>query len=67
MSEPVNVTNMDFGIPDVDWIVELFPQGIIQREDPCPGLHVDTGPETQRKISHKIIYQGFLVIAPIKK
>ena len=65
MSEPVNVTNMDFGISDVDWIVELFPKGIIQGKDPRPCLHVDTGTEAQREISHKIIRQGLLVIAPL--
>ena len=67
MSEPVNVTNMDFGIPDVDWIVELLPQGIIQGKDPRPGLHVNTGTKAQRKISHKIIHQRLLVIPSVYK
>lgn len=67
MSKPVNVTNMDFGISDVDWIVELLPQGIIQGKDPRSGLHIDAGPEAQREISHKIIRQRLLVITPVNK
>ena len=67
MSEPVNVTNMDFGISDVDWIVELLPQGIIQGKDPRPGLHINAGPETQGKISHKVIRQGLFVITPVNE
>ncbi len=67
MSKPVNVTNMDFGISNVDWIVELLSQGIIQGKDPRPGLHIDAGPEAQREISHKFIRQGLLVISPVNK
>lgn len=67
MSKPVNVTNMDFGISDVDWIVELLPQGIIQGKDPCPGLHIDAGPEAQREVSYKFIRKGLLVISPVNK
>lgn len=67
MSKPVNVTYMDFGISNVDRIVELLPQGIIQGKDPCPGLHIDAGPEAQREICHKIIRKGLLVIPTINK
>ena len=67
MSKPVNVTYMDFGISDVDWIVELLPQGIIQGKDPRPGLHIDTCSEAQRKISHQFFPQGLLVIPPVKE
>ena len=65
MSKPVNVPYMDFGISDVDWIIELLPQGITQGKDPRPGLHIDTCPEAQGEISNKIICQGLLILSPV--
>ena len=67
MSKPVNVTNMDFGISDIDGIVELLPQGITQGKNPRPGLHIDASPEAHWKISYKFIRQGLLIIPAIHK
>ena len=67
LSEPVHVTQVDLGLPDIQGIVKLPAQCIVEEEYTCSGPELDTGPETNGGITAALILQVLLIITPVEK